>query len=173
MINRARKRQRDLVIALIDLRNAFGEVHNSLLRKVLDFHHIPHELRELILEMYRDFYVTIGTMGDTICPIKLERGVLQGDCLSPLLFNLFFNTLIQTVKQRKVNCLGYAFDYTLQPRHWLQFADDTAICNVVHTGLSVFIKSLHKVVSLSKFCFTRRQVQIIWYNKECVSIRPI
>ena len=127
MINHARKRQRDLVITLIDLRNAFGEVHHSLLRRVLDFHHIPHELRELILEMYRDFYVTIGTMGYTTCPIKLERGVLQGDCLSPLLFNLCFNTLIQTVKQRKVNCLGYVFDYTLPPRHWLQFADDTAI----------------------------------------------
>ena len=127
MINHARKRQRDLAITLIDLRNAFGEVHHSLQRRVLDFHHIPHELRELILEMYRDFYVTIGTMGYTTCPIKLERGVFQGDCLSPLLFNLCFNTLIQTVKQRKVNCLGYVFDYTLQPRHWLQFADDTVI----------------------------------------------
>ena len=103
MINHAR--QRDLVITLIDLQNAFGEVHHSLLRRVLDFHHIPHELRELILEMYRDFYVTIGTMGYTICPIKLERGVLQRDCLSPLLFNLCLNTLIQTVKQRKVNYL--------------------------------------------------------------------
>ena len=103
MINHTRKRQCDLVITLIDLRNAFGEVHHSLLRRAPDFHHIPHhiphELRELILEMYRDFYVTIGTMGYTTCPIKLESGVLQGDCLSPLLFNLCFNTLIQTVKQ--------------------------------------------------------------------------
>ena len=80
MINHDRKRQRDLVITLIDLRNAFGEVHHSPLRRVLHFHHIPHELGELILEMYRDFYVTIGTMGYTTCPITLERGVLQGDC---------------------------------------------------------------------------------------------
>ena len=126
VIKHARKRQCDLVITLIDLRNAFGEVHHSLLRRVIDFHHIQHELRELILEMYRGFYVPIGTMDYTTCPIKLERGVLQGDCFSPLLFNLCFNTLIQTVKQRKVNCLGYVYDYTLQPRHWLQFADDTA-----------------------------------------------
>ena len=41
MINHARKRQRDLVITLIDLRNAFSKVHHSLLRKVLDFRHIP------------------------------------------------------------------------------------------------------------------------------------
>ena len=144
MINHARKRQRDLVITLIDLRNAFCDVHHSLLRRVLDFHHIPHELRELILEMYRDFYVTIGTMCYTTCPIQLERGVLQGDCLSPFLFNLCFNTLIQTVKQRKVNCLGYVFHYTLQPRHWLQFADHTAIATSCvqdnHYLLNLFTK---------------------------------
>ena len=66
-------------------------------------------------------------MGHTTCPIKLERGVLQRDCLLPHLFNLCFNTLIQTIKQRKVNCLPYVFDYTLQPHHWLQFVDDTTL----------------------------------------------
>ena len=29
-------------------------------------------------------------------PIKVQRGVLQGDRLSPLLFNLIANTLIQS-----------------------------------------------------------------------------
>ena len=127
MINHARKQQRDLVITLTDLWNAFGKVHNSLLRRVPDFYYISHELRELILEMYKDFYVTVGRLGYTTCPIKVERGVLQGYCLSPLLFNLCFNTLIQAVKQRKANCLGYLFDYTLQLHHWLQFANDTTI----------------------------------------------
>ena len=76
--------------------------------------------------MYKDFYVTIKTMGYN----KSRKGMFQGDYLSPLLFNLCFNTLIQTVKQWKVNCLGYVFDYTLQPRHWIQFADDTAIATL-------------------------------------------
>ena len=169
MINHARKRQHDLVITLIDLRNTFGEVHHSLLRRVLDFHHIPHELRELILEMYRDFYVTIGTMGYTTCPIKLERGVLQGDCLSPLLFNFCFNTLIQTVKQRKVNCLGYVFDYTLQPRNWLQFADDTVIATSciqdnqyllnLFTKWSVWANFVVRVDKCKSFGITKKSVQ--------------
>ena len=127
MINHARKRQRDLFITLIDLRNAFGEVHHSLLNKVLEYHHVPIEVKSLIQNMYKDFHISVGTKRFITDRIKVERGVLQGDCLSPLLFNMCFNTLIQTIRQKKINCLGYAFDYTLQPRHWFQFADDTAI----------------------------------------------
>ena len=137
MINHARKRQRDLFITLIDLRNAFREVHHSLLNKVLEYHHVPNEVKSLIQNMYKDFHISIGTKRFITGRIKVERGVLQGDCLSPLLFNMCFNTLIQTIRQKKINCLGYVFDYTLQPRHWFQFADDTAIatssCQDNHT----------------------------------------
>ena len=55
-----------------------------------------------------------------------------------------FKTLIQTIRQKKINCLGYVFDYTLQPSHWFQFADDTAIATSSCQGnqylLNVFTK---------------------------------
>ena len=58
-------------------------------------------------------------------PIKVQRGVLQGDSLSPLLFNLIVNTLINTIKSEK--CMGFVFEGALSPNHWFQFADDMAI----------------------------------------------
>ena len=80
MINHARKRQRDLFITLIDLRNAFGEVHHSLLNKVLEYHHVPNEVKSLIQNMYKDFHISVGTKRFIKGRIKVERGVLQGDC---------------------------------------------------------------------------------------------
>ena len=127
MINHARKRQRDLFITLIDLRNAFGEVHHSLLNKVLECRHVPNEVKSLIQNMYKDFHISVGTKRFITDQIMVERGVLQEDCLSPLLFNMCFDTLIQTIRQKKINCLGYLVDYTLQPRHWFQLVDDTTI----------------------------------------------
>ena len=103
MINHARKRQRDLFITLIDLRNAFGEVHHSLLNKVLEYHHVPNEVKSLIQNMHKDFHISIGTKRFITGRIKVERGVHQGDCLSPLLFNMCFNTLIQTIRQKKIH----------------------------------------------------------------------
>ena len=41
IINKARLKQCSVVITLLDLKNAFGEVHHNLIRCVLDYHHIP------------------------------------------------------------------------------------------------------------------------------------
>src|SRR6218665_2516111 len=61
--------------------------------------------------------------------IPVERGVLQGDPCSPLLFNICFNPLMRTLSQNKYKHLGYMWGPNVDPysKTWLQFADDTAI----------------------------------------------
>ncbi len=44
-----------------------------------------------------------------------------------MLFNLCVNSLINTIKDERIQCLGYVNDISLNPRHWFQFADDAAI----------------------------------------------
>ena len=51
---------------------------------------------------------------------------MQGDCLSPLLFNLCFNTFIQHIKSEKYQQFGFSYKL-LNPIHWFQFADDAAV----------------------------------------------
>ena len=50
--------------------------------------------------------------------------------LSPLLFNLCYNTFIQFIKQEKYVQLGFsphdASDRLFHPIHWFRFADDDA-----------------------------------------------
>ena len=58
--------------------------------------------------------------------IHVGREVLQGDCLSPLLFNLCFNTFVQHIKSDKYRQFGFSSTF-LNPLHWFQFADDAAV----------------------------------------------
>ena len=44
IINDARRRQRSVPITLIDLHNAFGEVHHNLIEFLLKYHHIPDDV---------------------------------------------------------------------------------------------------------------------------------
>ena len=50
---------RSLVVTLLDLKNAFGGVHHNLIPVVLDFHHVPPELIECIMSLYKDFATTV------------------------------------------------------------------------------------------------------------------
>ena len=117
--------------AVLDLKNAFGEVHHNLIYKVLEYHHIPDHIKNLIRSLYTDFQTSIITEQFNTAFIKVGRGVLQGDCLSPLLFNMSFNTFIQHIKSEKYSQLGFwKFSENgkpLNPFHWFQFADDAAV----------------------------------------------
>ena len=94
----AKLKQRNLLVTLIDLKHAFGEVHHQFLRKSLSFHNISDSVIDLIICAYDEFYLSITKKSFFTNPIKVDRGILQGDCLSPLLFNLCINTLVNTVK---------------------------------------------------------------------------
>ena len=107
VINKVRLKQRSVVITLLDLKNAFGEVHHNLTSSVLSYHHIPQTVQLLIANLYTGFHSSIISDCSTTPAIPFQRGMLQGDCLSPLLFNLCFNTFIQFIKKEKI--LTYVF----------------------------------------------------------------
>ena len=111
IINKARNKQRSLVITLLDLKNAFGEVHHNLIQSVLDYHHIPDHIKLIFNNLYTDFKTSIITSSFQTPFIPVGRGVLQGDCLSPLLFNMCFNTFIQHIKVEKYRQFGFSGDY--------------------------------------------------------------
>ena len=56
----------------------------------------------------------------------MGRGILQGVCLSPLIFNLCFNTFIHYSSDQKFKQFGFTIN-SLYPVHWFQFADDATI----------------------------------------------
>ena len=54
------------------------------------------------------------------------KGVLQGECLISLLFKMIINTLIKTIDEERIRCLGYNFCNLLSCQPWFPFVDDSA-----------------------------------------------
>ena len=128
-MHEAKRNQRALTITLLDLRNAFGEVQHNLISSSLNFHHVPTSLTTLIMNIYTSATIQVSTQTGITAPIRVERGVLQGDPCSPLLFNICFNSLMRVIAQEKYQQLGYIWGSggDVTSRAWMQFADDAAI----------------------------------------------
>ena len=77
LIWQSERHQRSLVVTLLDLRNAFGEVHHRLLPVVLRFHHVPDSVVRLIdSNLYQDFRMTVVTDSYSTRTLHVEKGVL-------------------------------------------------------------------------------------------------
>ena len=126
LLKKARLKQKAIVITHIDLKNAFGEVHHNLINEVNNFHHIPESISGLIKSLYEDFNTSVITSEFQTPFVKVEKGVLPGDCLSPLLFNKCINTFVQFIKSDSFRQLGFFTNSNFSPRHWFQFADEAS-----------------------------------------------
>ena len=86
----------------------------------LSFYNIPVSLIDLVMCAFDEFYLSITSKSFLTNPIKVDRGVLQGDSLPPLLFYLCICTLVNTVKNDKLNCFVYVYDFPFKPCNWFQ-----------------------------------------------------
>ena len=137
-----------VTITLIDLRNAFGEVDHNLIKHVMKYHHIPDDVCEHVVRLYSRFYTAVTTERYTTDFIRIEKGILQGDCLSPFIFNMLMNTFIQYIKGEEFSQFGYRWQKYILPKHWLQFADDAAAVTGLESEnqILLIIGGVHGVV---------------------------
>ena len=94
VVKHTKIKQRQIIITLLDLKNDFGEIDHKLLLKLSKYHHIPDEIKLLITDYYKNYTITIATDMYVTDPLVIGKGVLEGDYLIPLLFNMVINTLI-------------------------------------------------------------------------------
>lgn len=143
LIMKFTKAGKPLYLAFIDFKKAFDSIwHDGLLAKLSELGVSTH-LYKLIKSMYTKTKLTVQH-GDEESPEFLsQKGVRQGDNLSPLLFNIYINDIPKL------------FDCSCAPVKWgdmdiscLMYADDIVILSESSQGLQ---NALNK---LSLYCKT-------------------
>ena len=78
VINHARKNQRNLVITLLDLKNAFGEVDHELVIYALKFYHAPDH----IIQLMQSFYILCHGRVFNTANYRRKRSITRGQFIS-------------------------------------------------------------------------------------------
>lgn len=105
------------IITILDIAKAFDTVPHSVIQGCLEKKGIPATVAAYISGMYRDCFTAIRTRDGDI-RIEMKRGVKQGDPLSPLIFNLVLEPLLERLQETggveiegmKLSCAAFADD---------------------------------------------------------------
>ena len=115
-------------MTFFDLEDAFGSVPHDLIQLTLKRFHIPSEVEKYITSLYSNISGTVVTKSWRSEPFHFRKGVYQGDPLSPIIFLIAFNPILevlQNMKQKgymlnkdtKIICTPFADDFNLITTH--------------------------------------------------------
>ena len=83
----------ELCVCFIDRQKAFDRVNWTKLMQILKRTGVDWRERKLISKLYMDQRVKVRLDRGEIRSVQIGRGVRQGCCLSPILFNLYSECL--------------------------------------------------------------------------------
>ena len=151
MINNAilencKKRKKNLSTAWIDYKKAFDSVPHSWILKCLQMYKIHPVLIAFIEENMSQWKTDITLVHKEgvleTGPIRIKRGIFQGDSLSPLLFTMSLNPLSQELQKMGY---GYQMDEQTKINH-LFYADDLKLYGTSDKQLTGLINTVKKYI---------------------------
>lgn len=159
IIKHARKKQKELNFVMIDLAKAFDTVSHDSIIKALRNRKIPEIVISAIMDMYKDATTTITNGKAVTIPINIRAGVKQGCPLSPFLFNLIMDELLERLQRSNLGC-------KVDDEHiaTMAFADDLIL-------LSDNNYHMEKLMQITEQFFDEKSLAV--NVKKCVSYRQV
>ena len=121
VIRNCKRRKSNLNMAWIDFRKAFDMVPHSWMLKSLDLIGAPRNVIELLKNSMKDWKTNLFSGESPLGAVNINRGIFQGDSLSPLLFVITLIPLTLVLRRLKQ---GYSFGKGKPRLNHLLFMDD-------------------------------------------------
>src|SRR5258705_1148020 len=152
-----------LYAAFVDLRKAYDSVDHNLLWIKLQHQGLSPRFINVIRMVYeRMCLVKIG-VHKVIPPIKIGKGVLQGDPMSAVLFNLFLSDFEDKMKQSRVPKI--MLYHTKRELNYLQFADDIVLLAENRLYMQKLLGVAQEYFNENKLVINEEKTKIIIFKK--------
>jgi len=139
-VQRRRLARRRTFLAFIDFQKAYDTVPHDALWDKLDAIGVRGRALSFIKQLYANSCMRVRVGSEYTAQFPLQRGVRQGCPLSPILFNIFINDLLQKGSAWAVDIPGV----TQEKLAGLLFADDVVLLADSAPKMQLALQSLSK-----------------------------
>ncbi|KAG1093732.1 hypothetical protein G6F42_018897 [Rhizopus arrhizus] len=87
------------IALLLDQETAYDRVNLEYLTAVLHAYNLPHQLAHSLLSLFGHAQVRVNVNGFLFESFSTQRGMQEGDPISPLLFNIIFDPFLHAINQ--------------------------------------------------------------------------
>ena len=148
-LRNAKESRKQIVVAWIDLANAYGSVRHNLIQFALNWYHVPHSIQKLIFDYYEKLMAKVQTSEWSTGFFLFDIGLFQGCVLSTILFDVVFQLLLDLLQPLNED-LGYKIKNISYTKLTRAYADDLAFSAKTTDGLQKACDVAGKFLSWTK-----------------------
>ena len=143
LLEHQRRHKRQYLLAQFDIKNAFGSIPHAVLLQSLKWASVSPILINYISALYKGASIQIKCAEGLTKSLEIGRGVLQGDTLSPILFNLAMELVLRFIRS---SCPQYGITWDGKETSLKAFADDLSILTNTPKEMQIATNVLVKVL---------------------------
>jgi len=163
LIDKKLSKKSKLYAAFVDLKKAFDSIEHELLWTKLTFLGLPSRLINIIRKLYNKMFIVQIDQHTLITPIRITKGVLQGDPLSSILFNLFLSDVDSVMKEDhlpKINLFHSKLEI-----NYLLFADDIVLLADNQLYLQKLLNATQTYVNTNRLKINEDKTKVLIFKK--------
>ena len=145
-----------------DFKKAFDSIWQKALFHKLESNNINGNFLELLKNIYKQSKCAIKINHKLTKFFNHEKGVRQGDPLSPTLFNIYINDLFNEIGKDNIDLVTLN---DIDNINALMFADDLILISTSKTGLQNFLNVLENYIKKWKLEINIKKTKCITFSK--------
>ena len=168
LIRETKERRGDLTCVWLDLANAYGSIPHQLIDTAMKHYHIPDHFRNLVNSYFQGIKLRFTFRDVTTDWQDLEKGIITGCTISPILFIMGMNIIIKAAERETRGPRLTSGVYSPANRG---FMDDLTITTTSHVQARWVLTALEEVVTWARMEFKPKKSRSMVIKKGKITDR--